>query len=203
MLSTVLSAAVGVAGWSASEYLIHRFLGHEWAKKHKNAFSVEHVRHHATTSYFAPWWKKGLAAGGASAVVAPLASLLVGRRIGLAFTAGYVSMYLAYEAVHRRAHTHAPTGPYSRWVRRNHFAHHFMSPKDNHGVTAPIWDRVFGTARPLDDEEGVPIRIKVPARHAMPWLIDEHGEVKAEFAADYELVVKRNREPARPAARAA
>lgn len=197
MLKTVLSAAAGVAGWSASEYLIHRFLGHEWAKKHRNAFSVEHVKHHATTSYFAPSWKKGLAALGASAVMGPVASLVLGRRTGIAFTAGYVSMYLAYEVMHRRAHTHAPTGPYSRWVRRNHFAHHFMSPKDNHGVTSPIWDRVFGTSRPLDDADGNPIRIKVPARHAMPWLVDERGELKAAFAADYELVVKGKPEPVR------
>ncbi|HHH28142.1 MAG TPA: hypothetical protein ENK57_07325 [Polyangiaceae bacterium] len=190
MFETVLSAAAGVAGWSASEYLIHRFLGHEWAKKHRNAFSVEHVKHHATTSYFAPSWKKGLAAVAASAVMAPVTSLLLGRRAGLAFTAGYVTMYLTYEVLHRRAHTHAPTGPYSRWVRRNHFAHHFMSPKDNHGVTSPFWDHVFGTARPLDDADGNPIRIKVPARHAMPWLVNEHGELRPEFAADYELVVK-------------
>lgn len=199
MLSTVLSFATGVASWSASEYLIHRFMGHEWAKKHRNAFSVEHVKHHATTSYFAPSYKKGLAAVGASVVLGPAASLFAGRRRGLAFTAGYVSMYLAYELVHRRAHTHAPTGPYSRWVRRNHFAHHFMSPRDNHGVTSPIWDRVFGTARALDDADGNPIRIKVPERHAMPWLLNDDGELKAEFSSDYELVVKRKTESPRTA----
>lgn len=90
-------------------------------------------------------------------------------------------MYVAYEVVHRRAHTHAPRGPYSRWVRRNHFTHHFLTPRTNHGVTSPLWDRVFGTHEPL----GV---VRVPARHAMPWLLDPAtGEVRAELAADYRL----------------
>ena len=51
----------------------------------------------------------------------------------------------------------------------------------NHGVSIPLWDIVFGT---LDRPE----RVRVPRRLAMPWLVDEQGEVRPEFADDYELV---------------
>jgi hypothetical protein len=48
-------------------------------------------------------------------------------------------------------------------------------------VTISLWDHVFRT-----DED--PDVVRVPRRLAMPWLLDEHGEVRPEFAADYELV---------------
>jgi sterol desaturase/sphingolipid hydroxylase (fatty acid hydroxylase superfamily) len=180
MTSLFAAFVCGIVGWTLAEYLIHRFLGHVFVRS-RSPFTVEHLRHHATTDYFSPTSKKALAAAATLAAVAPLASLVAGRARGLAFAAGVVVMYVAYEVVHRRAHTHAPRGPYSRWVRRNHFTHHFLTPRTNHGVTSPVWDHVFGTHEPL----GV---VRVPARHAMPWLLDPAtGDVRAELAADYRL----------------
>ena len=182
-MTPLIAAAVGAAGWTASEYLIHRFLGHEWAKR-RNFFSVEHVRHHATTSYFAPTSLKAQAAVLTAAAVAPLARRALGASAGLAFTGGFVAMYVTYEVLHRRAHTHPPTGPYGRWLRRHHFHHHFAEPKMNHGVTSPVFDYVFRTHRTPSG------KIRVPARHAMTWLVDDAGEVRPEHAADYEVVAK-------------
>ena len=51
----------------------------------------------------------------------------------------------------------------------------------NHGVTSPLWDRVFGTLE-------VPDVIRVPRRHAMAWLTDAGGTVLPEYAARYVLV---------------
>jgi hypothetical protein len=171
---------LGVVGWTLTEYLLHRFLGHVFVRS-ANAFTVEHLKHHATTSYFAPTSKKAVAAAAALAVVAPLAGLAAGPVHGLAFATGLVGMYVAYEVVHRRAHTHGPRGSYSRWVRRNHFAHHFLTPRSNHGVTSPVWDHVFGTHELL-------AVVRVPRRHAMVWLLDPvTDEVRAELAADYRL----------------
>jgi len=107
--------------------------------------------------------------------------LVLGRRRGLAFTAGLTAMYGAYEVLHRLAHTHAPKTAYGRWLRRHHFHHHFHDPSGNHGVTSPLGDFCFGTERPV----GV---VRVPRRQAMPWLIDERGELRPEHAADYVLV---------------
>ena len=47
---------LGVGVWTLAEYVIHRGLGQR--KGARNAFSVEHLKHHATVTYFAPAWKK-------------------------------------------------------------------------------------------------------------------------------------------------
>jgi sterol desaturase/sphingolipid hydroxylase (fatty acid hydroxylase superfamily) len=184
--------ALGAASWTLAEHLIHDHLGHRLTKS-RNPFTREHVKHHATTSYFAKTSKKALAAALTAATVGPLSSALLGRRRGVAYTAGLLTMYISYEVLHRRAHTHAPETRYGRWLRKHHFHHHFHSPKMNHGVTSPVWDWVFGTY----EEPGV---VQVPARHAMDWLVDPAtGEVRAEHADDYQLVHKSRRASEPPA----
>jgi hypothetical protein len=173
----VIAGLVGAASWSGTEYVLHRFLMHEM--RGRGLASREHLLHHADVTYFAPASKKALSAAGTAAVAWPLASALTDRRTATSYTAGLLSMYFTYEVIHRRAHTHPPRGRYGRWVRRNHLHHHFGAPMRNIGVTSPVWDRVFGT---YDD----PGRVVVPRRMAPTWLLDEHGDVRPEHAADYE-----------------
>lgn len=190
-LSTALYAVAGASTWSLLEHVIHEQLGHVHVR-HRNVFSVEHTKHHATTHYFAPTVKKVGAAAITTALVGPLATLAFGRRRGAAFTLGLVGMYSTYEFLHRRAHTHAPNNRYGRWMRKHHFYHHFHNPKVNHGVTSPIWDHFRHTY-----EE--PPQVRVPEKHAMPWLVDaETGEVRPEFADDYVLVKKKSRAKRKP-----
>lgn len=185
MIHLVAATMLGASSWSATEYLVHRYLGHVYAKN-RNPFAREHVRHHATTSYFAATSKKVAAAAVATAGVAPIAIGIAGVPTGAAFTLGFVGAYAAYEVIHRVAHTHAPRTAYGRWYRKHHFHHHFHNPGVNHGVTSPIWDRLFGTL----ETPGV---IRVPAKHAMPWLVDAAtGRARAAFADDYEIVNKRH-----------
>lgn len=179
-MSVLPSMILGAATWGAAEYLIHRFAGHVYARN-RNPFAVEHVRHHATVSYFAPTSRKFAAAAAAAIVVGPVACALAGKGKGLGYTAGLVAMYGTYEVLHRLAHTKAPKTAYGRWLRRHHFHHHFHDPSSNHGVTSPVGDWLGGTSRDV----GV---IKVPRRQAMPWLLDEQGELRPEHAADYELI---------------
>jgi hypothetical protein len=143
--------------------------------------------HHAQVDYFAPWWQKALAAIASTAILLPLFVLIAGMQLGIACTLGFISMYLLYEILHRRAHTHPPGGRYGRWRRKNHLAHHFVDPRLAEGVTTPFWDIVFGTCLSVD-------RVRVPRRLAMPWLVDENGEIHAAYATDYELVGSRRRD---------
>jgi sterol desaturase/sphingolipid hydroxylase (fatty acid hydroxylase superfamily) len=176
----IAAIAAGILSWSFLEYVLHRFLGHD-RRTMPNFFSVEHTRHHSVGDYFAPSWKKALAAALVFSTVGPLASLALGARIGLSYTSAFVAMYLLYEIVHRRAHTHAGIGPYGRYLRRHHFHHHFEDPKSNHGVTSPIWDLVFGTYQPAR-------RLRVPAKLKMRWLCDPAtGQVRPDFADFYQL----------------
>lgn len=201
-LISPVAFAAGVMSWSLAEYTLHRFAGHAprprksearstgwraWLSPLQGDFGAEHQAHHTDTRYFTPTRRKVLAASVALGAGAVAGSFLVGPRRALSFIAGFGSMYTAYEIEHRRTHTHAPRGAYSRWTRRHHLYHHFGSPKMNHGVTSPVWDMLFGTYV----EPGV---IRVPVRHAPRWLLDERGEVRGEYRAEYELASSR-REP--------
>ena len=149
-------------------------------------FATEHIRHPSQGDYFAPSYKKALAALATLAVLAPLAMWLTDFGHGLVYASSFVAMYLTYEWLHRRAHTHAGVGAYGRFLRRHHFHHHFGNPKSNHGVTSPIWDWVFGTLEPVG-------QIRVPENLAMVWLIDPTThDVWPEFASAYALMRKRS-----------
>jgi len=178
-IASLFAAGLGALGWTLLEYVLHRFVFHGASATRLGA--KEHRKHHAKVDYFAPWWQKALAALATTGVLLPLAIVATGVTPGLCFSAGFVGMYLLYEVLHRRAHTRPPTGPYGRWRRRNHFAHHFVDPRRGQGVTTPFWDRVFSTRLPV-------ARVPVPRRLAMPWLVDADGEIWPAYADDYELV---------------
>lgn len=182
-MSLALPLFLGVLTWTLLEYVIHRFLGH---RHRRNPFAKEHIRHHSQGSYFAPASKKVLAALATTAIAIGPAILIAGVAGGTAYTAGLVAMYVAYEVLHRREHTHEGIGPYGRWARRHHFFHHFVDPSKNHGVTSPLWDVLFGTY-------AKPGTIAVPEKLKMVWLTDERGEVHESLTAHYSLRRRRQR----------
>lgn len=187
MLLSPLSFAAGAATWSLAEYSMHRFLGHATRQRASTQkpglfdgdFGSEHQAHHADTRYFTPTTRKVKAAAVALSAFGVAGSLVVGPRRALSFVLGFGLTYAGYEILHRRTHTHAPNNAYSRWARRHHLSHHFADPRTNHGVTSPFWDHVFGTWA----DHG---KLRVPRRHAPSWLFDADGNVRAEYASDYE-----------------
>lgn len=171
---------LGAVTWSLLEYVIHRWLGHKrrfaW-----NLFAAEHLRHHHEGNYFAPTWKKIVAALISLALLATVAVAVAGVDAGVAYASGFVGFYAFYEWQHRRNHSHAPWNFYGREARRHHFTHHFGDARVNHGVTSPVWDLVFNTYRR-------PTVICVPERLAMPWLIDPlTRRVREDFSRDYSI----------------
>jgi sterol desaturase/sphingolipid hydroxylase (fatty acid hydroxylase superfamily) len=177
-MSWLVALIVGAFTWTLAEYVLHRGLGHR--RGAKNPFSVEHLKHHATVTWFAPTWKKAIAAAAVLAATgAPLYRAF--GLDGLAASAGFALTYVAYEAIHRRLHTHRGFGAYGRWARRHHLHHHFSRPRLNHGVTTPIWDWVFGT---LD----VPAVVTVPRSNALPWMLRDDGTLEPGLAGEYVLV---------------
>jgi sterol desaturase/sphingolipid hydroxylase (fatty acid hydroxylase superfamily) len=168
----------GCAGWTFIEYGMHHWNGH--LLKGRTEFSREHLKHHTLQDYFAPLSKKVTVAVIVSTVIGSLGTALLGPTGGIGFAMGVVAGYGFYEYLHWANHMKAPRSAYARWARRHHFSHHFTDARYNHGVTTPIWDMVFGTYRQ-------PEQIKVPSKLAMGWLLNEQGELQAEFAKDYRL----------------
>lgn len=194
VLYSILFALAGAFLWTFTEYALHNWVGH--LSKGKREFSKQHLRHHAETDWFAPTRDKAIAALKVMAVMVPLTLWLLGYPYGGSFSAGFMVMYVAYEVVHRRSHTHGPRGWYSRWVRKHHFYHHFKAPHMNHGVTTPLWDLVFRTYVK-------PGKIRVPEKHTMPWLVDEDGEVLPHLQDDYEVARRGSKRKRRKKAREA
>lgn len=191
---TPLSFLAGALTWSAAEYTLHRFVGHGPRRARPKsllaqltpsglmaAFNEEHLAHHADHRYFAPTRQKAAAAAVVTGAAAAAGSVVLGPRRGHSFALGLGATYVAYELVHRRMHTHGPIGAYDRWMWRHHLYHHFKSPRMNHGVASPLWDKVLGT------KVAVTGKVKIPRRHAPDWMLDADGDVHPKYAADYEV----------------
>ncbi|HEY5924235.1 MAG TPA: sterol desaturase family protein [Kofleriaceae bacterium] len=178
-VNVIVAVAAGVLTWTLLEYIIHRWMSHHRRFK-RTPFAVEHIRHHIEGNYFAPTWKKAifatLTAAGLSVLAVPIAGAT-----GIVYVASMMTFYFMYELLHRREHTHAGIGPYSRWARRHHFHHHFVDGRVNHGVTTPLWDLIFRTYQR-------PTVIPVPRKLVMEWLLDPAtGDVRAAHAETYRL----------------
>ena len=71
--------------------------------------------------------------------------VMLGGDAATAFTAGFLAGYLAYDMVHYAVHHHVPRTAVGRRLRELHMRHHFQDDERGFGVSAPYWDRVFGT----------------------------------------------------------
>ena len=177
------SAALLLAGWGTwtlSEYVLHRWVMHG----RNGVLSRPHRQHHAQ-----PESVDGTDTLAARArVVLVLASTgLLGWQVasggGLTFLVAWAAGYISYEVFHWRSHENEPLPlirHYELWLRRRHLHHHFSDVRANYGVTVDLWDRLFGTFEK-------PSRLRVPLRLAPRWLMDDVGEVRAEYRVDYEL----------------
>jgi len=178
---TVMAFILGAYIWTLAEYLLHRFAMHEL--KGKTMMSREHLEHHvrSTWSFSATHllsWAGVLLVG--AALWLPLGWFVLGPITGASLAVGWACGYFFYEYQHAVAHLRPPKNRYQRWVRRNHFHHHFGQPMKNHGVSTLIWDKVFGTSEQ-------PQIVRIPRRLALPWML-EAGELRPEFADSYVLV---------------
>jgi sterol desaturase/sphingolipid hydroxylase (fatty acid hydroxylase superfamily) len=179
-LLLVAGLPLGAVLWSFMEYVLHRFAFHE--ARGKNYGSREHLRHHGSEdTVLESWYLSWAGVLLVSLGLLPFLGRLAGQAdLGWGIGVGYLVAYGFYDLVHWRAHRRPIAHPYEAMVRKHHFTHHFHVPLKNHGVTSPFWDKVFGTYVEVDT-------VRVPRRMAMRWLIDEHGEVRPEYADTYEL----------------
>ncbi len=186
LVAVLVAFALGWFLWTWAEYVLHRFAMHHLHGK--GIMSREHLEHHVTSGW--SFDKNHILSWTGMLLVGflgwtPLFGLLVNPTFGIVVAVGWAFGYFFYEYQHMASHKFAPRTRYQRLVRRHHFHHHFGAPMRNHGVTMPFWDKVFGTHEQ-------PEQVRVPRRLALPWLVDDDGELRPEFAADYELVGQRD-----------
>jgi dihydroceramide fatty acyl 2-hydroxylase len=148
----VLNAAAlvlgGYAMWTLTEYWMHRVVFHFEPEKgigarlHWMLHGVHHDHPNDPLRLVMP-----LAASVPLAIgFCALFWAVLGETYWMAFAAGFIAGYLAYDMIHYHVHHHRPRTRIGRLLRESHMRHHFQDDERGFGVSAPYWDRVFGTA---------------------------------------------------------
>ncbi len=143
---------VGVAVWTFTEYVMHRFVFHYPARtpRMQRITFLFHGIHHAQ-----PQCKTRLVMP--PAVSIPLAAVfyflfrwLVGGVLGgmdwvSPLFAGFGAGYLIYDLAHYATHHFLMRGRVLKYLKRHHMKHHYKTPDQRYGVSSPLWDIVFRT----------------------------------------------------------
>ena len=136
--------------WTLTEYWLHRLLFHlpvVGPKTARVAFLIHGVHHDH------PWDEtRFVMPAGASLGLCALSCWafrgLLGPTSMWAPLAGFVLGYVIYDEVHWFVHAGHPTSRVGRWLRREHFLHHFKEPASRFGVSCPWLDHAFGSTTP-------------------------------------------------------
>lgn len=156
----VLELFAGYVVWTLFEYWLHRLFFHlpvVGPKTERLAFLIHGVHHEY------PWDETRLVMPTFVSMVLCVLTFLgfraaLGPEAMFAPFAGFVIGYVIYDEAHWYVHAFTPTSRFGRWLRREHFLHHFREPTSRFGVSCPWLDFVFGTrgtAHRRDDENAV------------------------------------------------
>lgn len=151
---TVLAVAAwtiaGYVTWTLAEYWLHRIVFHfepergVGARLHWMLHGVHHDHpNDPMRLVMPPSASLPLAAG-----FVLLFHLALPAGAAWALGAGFFTGYLGYDLTHFYVHHGRPATRVGRRLRENHLRHHFQDDTTAFGVSAPFWDRVFGTAPP-------------------------------------------------------
>jgi len=152
--SAVALFVTGLVFWSITEYTLHRYVFHyeptsSWGKY---LHFMMHGVHH---DY--PNDSKRLVMPPSASI--PLATLffglfwlVLGPVHTFPFFGGFILGYICYDEIHYATH-HAPM-KFGLWqkMKHHHILHHYHDPEKGYGVSSPLWDHVFGTVDPAEEQ---------------------------------------------------
>ncbi len=136
---------IGLGVWTATEYLMHRFVFHfhPTSETGKKIFFIMHGVHH---DY--PRDKMRLVLP--PSVSIPLAtvfyllfhSFLPAQHL-FAFFPGFLSGYLVYDMLHYAMHHYNFKSGLMKKVKQHHMLHHYQNPDKGYGVSSSLWDIIL------------------------------------------------------------
>jgi sterol desaturase/sphingolipid hydroxylase (fatty acid hydroxylase superfamily) len=138
----------GYAFWTLTEYWLHRIVFHFepedgiGARLHWMIHGVHHDHPNDPMRLVMP----PSASIPLAIVFYALFYFVLGADAATAFGAGFLAGYLAYDMIHFAVHHSKPKSRVGRRLRELHMRHHFQDDERGFGVSAPYWDKVFGTA---------------------------------------------------------
>ncbi len=152
--SFALYFAIGLAVWTATEYLLHRFIFHyhptsDWGKR------IHFIFHGVHHDY--PRDKKRLVMPPSASI--PLAALfyflfsLVFTQTNLfAFFPGFLLGYLIYDMLHYAMHHYNFKSGIMKRIKQHHMLHHYQNPEKGFGVSSSLWDEILRSQFPKKAE---------------------------------------------------
>ncbi len=150
-VSASLWALGGLLSWTLAEYLLHRFAFHYSPRTslgHRVHFMAHGIHHldpwDPTRLVFPP-----IAGIGMAAVIFGLISLVFPLGPALAWMAGFLAGYIAYDMTHYYTHHGRPRSRWGKFLRAYHMSHHHRYQHEMYGVSQPLWDIIFRTGRPV------------------------------------------------------
>ena len=143
----------GLAGWTAIEYVLHRFVLHGL-----QPFRRWHAVHHARPMDLIGTPTLVSATLIASLVFLP--ALALGNLwLACGLTLGVLCGYLAYSITHHATHHSHGGSAWLKHLKRAHALHHMRAERPgSYGVTSAFWDRLCGSA----------VQSRLPARAGSP-----------------------------------
>jgi len=154
---------IGLTVWTATEYLLHRFIFHYhptsgWGKR------IHFIFHGVHHDY--PRDKKRLVMPPSASI--PLAtlfyflfSLFLQQKQLYAFFPGFLLGYLVYDMLHYAMHHYNFKSGLMKRIKQHHMLHHYQNPEKGFGVSSSLWDEILRsqfpkTAKKVDDLQEQP-----------------------------------------------
>ena len=147
LLNFGLFFILGLAVWTGTEYLMHRFVFHfhPTSETGKKIFFIMHGVHH---DY--PRDKKRLVLP--PSVSIPLATgfyflfaAFLAPQFLFSFFPGFLLGYLIYDMLHYAMHHHNFKSGIMKKVKQHHMLHHYQDPDKGYGVSSSLWDIILRT----------------------------------------------------------
>jgi len=164
----LVTFVLGLLAWTLLEYGLHRFLFHlapEPTFESKFRQFMVHGYHHEFPNDRMRLVAPLLLSVPVGLCVAGAYYLLFGSYYWLTWFAGTILGYIAYDWMHYYTHHFRPTTRLGRFLRRYHMEHHYKDSGSHFGISSPLWDYVFGTAK-LREGAGEPSREGLGEPHA-------------------------------------
>jgi sterol desaturase/sphingolipid hydroxylase (fatty acid hydroxylase superfamily) len=141
---------LGVFVWSATEYVLHRYLFH-YMPKSEWGLRIHFIFHGVHHDY--PRDSKRLVM--VPSVSIPLAALfyflfsLFLSKVNLyAFFPGFILGYLAYDMTHYAIHHANFKSSFWKKIKQHHMLHHYDDPSKGYGVSSVLWDKILDSDFP-------------------------------------------------------
>ena len=141
----VLYIVIGIAIWTFTEYILHRFVFH-YTPPGKIGARIHFIFHGVHHDY--PNDTKRLVMP--PSVSIPLAVLffflfqtVIGNVLVAPFFIGFIAGYLFYDISHYAIHHFNMHSKFWLAIKNHHMRHHYQDPQKGYGVSSPFWDVIF------------------------------------------------------------